>query len=166
MAGFEGADWSLRTRDGMIKDTHQSPKLDQPAAYQIKVGGRLDESWSEWFNGMAIKFESGSDGASITTLTGPVLDQAALRGILCKIWDLNLVLISVTRISTRQIEMDSLDKEENQLGVFHSNYGGNPCESLAIDFKPEAPSQAETSPRIRPGTTFARMASNDERKLR
>ncbi len=59
--------------------------------YQIKVRGRLDKSWSDWFDRMAITQE-GSDN---TTLTGPIVDQAALRGILCKIWDLNLKLVSV-----------------------------------------------------------------------
>jgi len=62
--------------------------------------GKLDESWSAWFDGLTITFESGSDGSSITILTGPVIDQAALRGILFKIWDLNLALISVTPIET------------------------------------------------------------------
>jgi hypothetical protein len=64
----------------------------QPAVYQIKMQGRLDESWSGWFNGMAVT----SDGDT-TTLTGAVADQSALRGILTKLWDLNLALISVTR---------------------------------------------------------------------
>ncbi|MBL7065918.1 MAG: hypothetical protein ISS49_17210 [Anaerolineae bacterium] len=60
--------------------------------YQIQVQGRLDEDWSDWFSGMTVTFESG-----VTTLTGPVADQAALRGILTRIWDLNLTLLSVTR---------------------------------------------------------------------
>jgi len=62
-------------------------------AYRIKVQGKLDQRWSDWFNGMSITFESG-----ITTLTGVAIDQARLRGILSKIWDLNLTLISVTQI--------------------------------------------------------------------
>ncbi len=61
--------------------------------YQIKVEGRLDESWSGWFNSMAIAFEGDT-----TTLTGAVVDQAALRGILSRLWDLNLALISVNPI--------------------------------------------------------------------
>jgi len=65
----------------------------QPAVYQIKMQGRLDESWSGWFNGMAIAFDSDT-----TTLTGAVADQSALRGILNKLWDLNLALISVMQI--------------------------------------------------------------------
>jgi hypothetical protein len=75
-------------RANMNKDQN-----DQPTIYQIKMQGRLDESWSGWFNGMTVT----SDGDT-TTLTGPVADQSALRGILTKLWDLNLALISVTRI--------------------------------------------------------------------
>jgi hypothetical protein len=70
-------------------------KVDQPTAYQIKMRGKLDESWSGWFSGMAITLDG-----DITTLTGAVADQSALRGILTKLWDLNLALISVTRIWT------------------------------------------------------------------
>ena len=52
--------------------------------------------WQEWFNGMMIATEQGKDGV-ITTLKGLVADQAALRGILNKLWDLNLTVISVKR---------------------------------------------------------------------
>ena len=65
----------------------------QHRVYQIKVQGRLDESWSAWFNSMAIALEGDT-----TTLTGAVVDQAALRGILSRLWDLNLALISVNQI--------------------------------------------------------------------
>jgi hypothetical protein len=68
-------------------------QLDQPTVYQIKMQGRLDKTWSSWFSGMTVT----SDGDT-TTLTGAVADQSALRGILTKLWDLNLALISVTRI--------------------------------------------------------------------
>jgi hypothetical protein len=64
--------------------------------YQIKVQGTIDPRWAYWFAGMTIA----TDGrTSVTTLTGSVADQAALRGILTKLWDLNLDLISVHRIS-------------------------------------------------------------------
>jgi len=65
----------------------------QPSVYQIKMQGKLDESWSGWFNGMAIAFDRDT-----TTLTGAVADQSALRGILTRLWDLNLALISVMQI--------------------------------------------------------------------
>ena len=67
------------------------------AVYQIKVAGQLDPGWSEWFSGLAVTVEHSGDDTT-TTLTGPVADQSALRGILTKLWDLNLALISVTRI--------------------------------------------------------------------
>lgn len=70
----------------------QHPDPNGLMTYQIQVQGRLDEDWSDWFSGMTVTFESG-----VTTLTGPVADQAALRGILTRIWDLNLTLLSVTR---------------------------------------------------------------------
>jgi len=70
-------------------------KVDQPTVYQIKMLGKLDESWSGWFSGMAITLDGDT-----TTLTGAVADQSALRGTLTKLWDLNLALISVTRIQT------------------------------------------------------------------
>jgi len=66
--------------------------------YEIQVQGELDQDWQPWFNGLAINRESTQDQFPSTTLTGPVADQSALRGILCKLWDLNLVLISVQRI--------------------------------------------------------------------
>jgi len=77
-------------------------KSGQQAVYQIKVQGRLDECWSDWFNGMAITFEGESDGPTVTTLTGAVVDQAKLRGMLAKIWDLNLALMSVNRIESEK----------------------------------------------------------------
>ena len=72
----------------------------RPLRYQIKVVGRLDEHWSAWFGDMAIAVERRGDGAPITTLSGEVADQAALRGILSKLLDLNLTLISVVQIAS------------------------------------------------------------------
>ena len=68
----------------------------RPAAYQIQVQGRLSPRWLPWFDDLAITAIPGDDGATITTLSGPIADQAALRGILNKLWDLNLTLLSVT----------------------------------------------------------------------
>ena len=68
--------------------------------YRVQVQGPISERWTDWFDGMTITIEQGSDGAQVTTLTGTVVDQAALRGILVKLWDLNLTLISVTRVET------------------------------------------------------------------
>ena len=75
----------------------QHPDPDGPMTYRIQVQGRLDEGWSDWFRGLTVAFGSANDGSTITTLVGPVADHAALRGILNRIWDLNLTLLSVTR---------------------------------------------------------------------
>ena len=69
----------------------------KPKVYQIKLRGRLDASWSDWFDGMTLTFENEDDGP-VTTLTGTVVDQTALHGLLSKISDLNLPLISVTLV--------------------------------------------------------------------
>ena len=70
---------------------------DQPATYQIVVHGRLDERWSDWLDGMAVAAENDQDGKPVTTLTGTVADQAALRSLLSRIWDLNLSVVKVYR---------------------------------------------------------------------
>jgi len=68
--------------------------------YRIEIEGELGETWSDWFNGMSL---SVAGDPPVTTLTGPVPDQAALRGLLNKIWDLNLVLVSVCTLGDREI---------------------------------------------------------------
>jgi len=76
--------------------------MDEPMAYQIKVQGKLDLGWSDWLDGMTVTTEEEEDGTLITTLTGTVVDQSALLGILLKIGYLNLTLISVNRIEREQ----------------------------------------------------------------
>ena len=78
----------------MIKKAKQKLTLDRPTTYQIKVPGELDESWSEWAGGMKVTVESDVDGLPVTTLTG-TFDQAALHGLLRRIYSLGLPLISV-----------------------------------------------------------------------
>ena len=72
----------------------QKLTLDRPATYQIKVPGELDASWSDWAGGMAITVEREGDDPPVTTLTGTV-DQAALQGLLRRLYALGLPLISV-----------------------------------------------------------------------
>jgi hypothetical protein len=72
--------------------------VDPVPVYQISVRGRLDDRWAVWFSGMAISYESSPDGAT-STLIGRIGDQAALRGILERIWDLNLSLISLKLVT-------------------------------------------------------------------
>jgi hypothetical protein len=68
-------------------------EFDRPTAYEIKVKGSLDPSWSDWFGGFSITVQGDE-----TRLVGSVTDQAALHGILAKINDLGLSLISVIEL--------------------------------------------------------------------
>lgn len=75
--------------------------------YQIKVAGILDQTWSDWFGGMEIITESRSQGQLTTILTGRVADQAHLRGILSRIWDLHLKVISIHPIGPAEEEFEN-----------------------------------------------------------
>ena len=78
------------------------------ALYEIQVQGELDPAWEASFSGLAVTLTGGGEQPPTTTLTGPVADQAALRGMLCRLWDLNLTLVSV-----RRIEADDKKEEVN-----------------------------------------------------
>lgn len=70
----------------------------QPLIYQIKIKGQLGLQWLEWFEGLAITLEDNG----CTLLTGPVLDQAALYGLLRKVRDLGMPLLSVIYLTSAQ----------------------------------------------------------------
>ena len=74
-------------------------KPESRPAYQIKVQGKLNQGWSDWLGGVTFSHESENQGSPITTLIVPLADQSTLRGTLNKLWDLNLTLLSVARIS-------------------------------------------------------------------
>lgn len=81
----------------------QSPlRLDQPVFYQIQVQGRLDASWSSWFDDLTLSVSSVDGGPSTTTLTGLVRDQAALHGLLVRVRDLGLPLLLVRYLGCPQ----------------------------------------------------------------
>jgi hypothetical protein len=75
--------------------------------YEIRLKGHLDERWTEWFEGLSITLEEND-----TLLTGPVVDQAALHGLLRKVRDLGLLLISVNRVPVNESYPSYLKKEE------------------------------------------------------
>ena len=64
-----------------------------PAVYQIKTAGRLGSQWANWFEGLSIECQG-----KMTVLTGRIIDQSALHGLLAKIRDLGMPIVSVRRI--------------------------------------------------------------------
>ena len=78
----------------MIKENKQKLSLNRPATYQIKVPGELAKTWSNWAGEMTVTIGRDDNGLPVTTLTGTV-DQAALQGLLRRLYSLGLPLISV-----------------------------------------------------------------------
>ena len=78
----------------------RNPKSDpgQPILYQIRVKSHLGSDWTQWFDGLTITLEEDGD----TLLTGPVIDQAALYGLLRKVRDLGMTLISLNPVQFNQ----------------------------------------------------------------
>ncbi len=83
----------------MMKEVKQKLTLDRPATYQVIVPGHLNESWSDWNGEMTVSVEIDGDGLPVTTLTGS-LDQAALHGLLRRLYSLGLPLISVNWVES------------------------------------------------------------------
>lgn len=75
-----------------MSEDHTRPREHaEPGRYEICLQGQLDAAWSDWFEGFTLTSES--DGT--TTLTGPVIDQSALHGLLRRVGDLGMTLVSV-----------------------------------------------------------------------
>ena len=82
------------------------PKIDSahPVVYQIRLKGQLGSQWTDWFGGLTITLEDDGD----TLLTGPVIDQAALHGLLKKVRDLGMPLISVSPLEHGQADQSDV----------------------------------------------------------
>jgi hypothetical protein len=93
----------------MLMSTGLEPKADrsQPTVYQIRIKGQLGMEWADWFGGVIITLEE--DGDSL--LTGPVVDQAALHGLLKKVRDLGMPLISVNRVNPGPADKSETQRE-------------------------------------------------------
>jgi hypothetical protein len=74
--------------------------------YEICIRGKLDGRWFEWFSGIRLTTQQSGDRLPLTILHCPAMDQAKLRGIVNKLWDLNLTLVSV-----HQVQEPSLQEE-------------------------------------------------------
>jgi hypothetical protein len=75
----------------MSKTPNSKIDKSQPPVYEIRIKGHLGSQWTDWFEGLTITLEDNGD----TLLTGPVVDQAALHGLLKKVRDLGMPLVSV-----------------------------------------------------------------------
>ncbi|QIN82898.1 hypothetical protein GBA63_09755 [Rubrobacter tropicus] len=78
----------------MANDLDAEPDAGQAVVYQIRLKGHLGPKWGDWFGGLTVTLED--DGE--TLLTGPVVDQAALHGLLRKVGDMGMPLISAVRV--------------------------------------------------------------------
>jgi len=84
----------------MSNELEPKTNSDQPVVYQIRIKGHLGREWADWFEGLTITLEENGD----TLLTGPVIDQAALHGLLKKVRDLGLPLVSVSPLENGQAD--------------------------------------------------------------
>jgi hypothetical protein len=88
----------------MSNELEPKTNSDQPVVYQIRVKGHLGREWTDWFEGLSITLEEGGD----TLLTGPVVDQAALHGLLKKVRNLGMPLVSVSPVEPGQADVSNV----------------------------------------------------------
>ncbi len=84
------------------------PKIDpeQPVNYEIRIEGHLSSQWTDWFDGLTVSLKETGE----TCLTGLVIDQAALYGLLKKVRDLGMPLVSVNRLGAIQVETTEVNE--------------------------------------------------------
>ncbi len=85
----------------------------EPGSFEIRIKGHLDGKWADWFEGLTIILEANGN----TLITGPVIDQAALYGVLKKVRDLGMPLVSVTPVDSghsSRLEIDQTDVSDGK----------------------------------------------------
>ena len=88
----------------MSNEPKTRPAPGQSTVYQIRIEGHLGHEWTDWFEGLTITLEEDGD----TLLTGPVIDQAALHGLLKKVRDLGMPLVSVSPLEQGQADQSDV----------------------------------------------------------
>jgi hypothetical protein len=91
---------------GMLSDNNSEIDPRQPMSYQIRIKGHLGRQWADWFGGLTIRLEDNGD----TLLTGPVVDQAALHGLLKRVRDLGMILVSVGPVEPAQADLTNAEQ--------------------------------------------------------
>ena len=94
----------------MSSKTNSEIDPGQPLVYQIRIKGHLGREWTDWFGGLTITPEDNGE----TLLTGPVVDQAALYGVLRKVRDVGMPLLSVMRVTPGQAEVSDTNRTLQQ----------------------------------------------------
>ena len=89
-----------------MSNNHQT---NEAMNYQIRLQGHLGLQWTAWFEGMTITLEDNGD----TLITGPVADQSALHGLLKKVRDLGMPLLSVTSVESDQTDESTIKQVQN-----------------------------------------------------
>jgi hypothetical protein len=100
----------------MSKEIGPNPDPSQPPIYQIRLKGQLGSQWADWFEGLAVTLEQ--DGN--TLLTGPVTDQAALHGLLKRVRDLGMPLISVIQVPLNENHHNHLQEGDQTMNAISS----------------------------------------------
>jgi len=92
----------------MANERNHKSDPSEPMVHQIRLQGHLGQQWTAWFEGLTITLEE--NGA--TLLTGPVVDQAALHGLLKKVRDLGMTLLSVNRVEPGQADVSETNETD------------------------------------------------------
>ena len=95
----------------MSSKTNSESENAQPLVYQIRIKGHLGTQWTDWFGGLTITLEDNGE----TLLTGPVVDQAALYGLLRKVRDVGMPLLSVVCVKPGQAEATDASATHHQI---------------------------------------------------
>lgn len=94
----------------MTENNRKRSHPSQPIIYQIGIEGHLDAQWTDWFSSLSVTFEENGN----TLLTGPVADQAALFGLLKKVRDLGMPLVSVNRVEPCKPDISAKTSEKEK----------------------------------------------------